>query len=170
MQEGSVPSYEDRVPLFPGGSCFPLSGDKGTTAQDNERLDQLSVIFGVIGTPSEEDIRSIGSASEYIKSLKKSPSKSLHKIYPAADPAAIDLLKQMLQFNPLKRCTSEEAIAHDFFKDIRQEETELISQKPLISPAFIEANNVNVDEIKKEALKEILLFKSLSLQSDKTEG
>lgn len=160
MQEGSVPSYEDRVPLFPGGSCFPLSGDKGSTTQDNERLDQLSVILGVIGTPSEEDIQSIGNASEYIKTLKKSPSKSLDKLYPAADPAAIDLLKKMLQFNPLKRCTSDEAIAHDFFKGIRQIETELTAQNPLISPEFIEANNVNVDEIKKEALKEILWFKS----------
>lgn len=160
MQEGSVPSYEDRVPLFPGGSCFPLSGDKGSTAHDSERLDQLSVILDVIGTPCEEDIQSIGKASEYIKSLKKCPSKSLDKIYPAADPAAIDLLKKMLQFNPLKRCTSEEAIGHDFFKGIRQIETELSSQKPLISPAFIEADKVNVDEIKKEALKEILWFKS----------
>ena len=27
MQEGSVPGYQDRKPLFPGGTCYPLSGD-----------------------------------------------------------------------------------------------------------------------------------------------
>lgn len=62
MQEGSVPSYQDRVPLFPGGSCFPLSGDNISSSTD-ERLDQLSVIFSVIGMPSEEDLKSIGKVS-----------------------------------------------------------------------------------------------------------
>lgn len=66
MQEGSVPSYQDRVPLFPGGSCFPLSGDKGTKGAtgSDERLDQLSVIFSVIGMPSEEDLQSVGKVSD----------------------------------------------------------------------------------------------------------
>ena len=59
MQEGNVPGYQDRTPLFPGGSCFPLSGDAGSSVND-ERLDQLSVIFGVIGTPSEEEIAALG--------------------------------------------------------------------------------------------------------------
>ena len=60
MQEGSVPGYQDRAPLFPGGSCYPLSGEGGSVKTD-ERLDQLNVIFGVIGTPDPEDIESIGT-------------------------------------------------------------------------------------------------------------
>jgi mitogen-activated protein kinase 1/3 len=59
MQEGSVPNYQDRVPLFPGGSCFPLSGDHVST-DTKERQDQLSVIFSVIGMPSEQDLMSVG--------------------------------------------------------------------------------------------------------------
>ena len=62
MQEGSVPTYQDRVPLFPGGSCYPLSGDHASTTND-ERRDQLSVIFSVIGMPSEEDLKSVGKVS-----------------------------------------------------------------------------------------------------------
>lgn len=58
MQEGSVPKYQDREPLFPGGSCFPLSGDRVTSDTD-EQMDQLSVIFSVIGMPSEEDLKSV---------------------------------------------------------------------------------------------------------------
>lgn len=64
MQEGSVPTYQDRAPLFPGGSCYPLSGDTGTTGSD-ERVDQLSVIFSVIGMPSEEDLKSVGKVSTH---------------------------------------------------------------------------------------------------------
>lgn len=65
MQEGSVPTYQDRVPLFPGGSCYPLSGDTGATGTD-ERVDQLSVIFSVIGMPSEEDLKSVGKVRLFI--------------------------------------------------------------------------------------------------------
>ena len=59
MQEGSVPNYQDRVPLFPGGSCYPLSGDHVST-DTKEWQDQLSVIFSVIGMPSEQDLMSVG--------------------------------------------------------------------------------------------------------------
>ncbi len=124
MQEESVPGYEDRVPIFPGGSCYPLSGDI-ESSNANERLDQLSVILGVIGTPPPEDIASIGNANEYIKTLRKSPSKDIESLYPAADKEAIDLLKIMLQFNPQKRCTAEEALEHNFFKEIRQKDKEV---------------------------------------------
>ena len=48
MQEGNG-SYEQRKPLFPGGSCYPLSGKE----EKEERLDQLSVILEVIGTPKD---------------------------------------------------------------------------------------------------------------------
>jgi len=134
MQEESVPGYEDRVPIFPGGSCFPLSGDNESINAD-ERLDQLSVILSVIGTPSPEDIASIGNANEYLKTLKKSPSKNIESLYPAADKEAIDLLKLMLQFNPKKRCTAEEALEHNFLKEIRQQDFE-------VSMVFLTTTNI----------------------------
>ena len=64
MQEGSVQNYQNRVPLFPGGSCYPLSRDHVTT-NSNERLDQLNVIFSVIGLPSEEDLKSVGKVGYF---------------------------------------------------------------------------------------------------------
>ena len=68
MQEGSVKNYQDRQPLFPGKSCFPLSADRPTSYAD--QVDQLNVIFDVIGTPSEEDIASIGNVKAYLKKLQ----------------------------------------------------------------------------------------------------
>ena len=169
MQEGSVPSYEDRVPLFPGGSCFPLSGD--STSKSSDRMDQLSVIFGVIGTPSNEDVESIGNANEYIKTLKKSPSKSLECMYPAADPQAIELLKRMLEFNPSKRCTADEALKHDFLKGVGQEDekirsqnyvgtaTGVIANEPLVGPDFLNSDKIRTDVIKENIFKEVSWFK-----------
>ena len=51
-----------RRPMFPGGTCFPLSGPDsddlaaGASGACGVSRDQLSTIFDVMGTPSEEDI------------------------------------------------------------------------------------------------------------------
>ena len=59
MMQDNYPNINDRKPLFPGGSCFPLSPDnsgaKNTTGMPYAVNDQLNVMFDVIGTPSEED-------------------------------------------------------------------------------------------------------------------
>ena len=170
MQEGSVPVYEDRKPLFPGGTCYPLSGDLDKIKTE-ERLDQLSVIFGIIGTPSTEDIASIGNAHEYIKSMQKTKGKPLENIFPAADPAAIDLLKQMLRFNPKLRCTAEQALEHRFFKGVRQKEMELAANTPLIGPAFLENNQIDLDTLKQRTFEEVRWYRHLGQpQQNLSEG
>jgi len=97
-------------------------------------------------------------ANEYIKSLEKKPGRSLESLYPAADVAAINLLKQMLMFNPAKRCTAEEALEHDFLKPIRRKEMEVCANQPLESPEFLEKSRVDVETLKEETYKEVLWY------------
>lgn len=165
MQEGSVAGYQDRKPLFPGGTCYPLSGDLDKIKTE-ERLDQLSMIFGVIGTPSPEDIESIGNANEYINSMEKTEGKPLENIFPAADPAAIDLLKQMLRFNPKLRCTAEEALEHPFFKGVRRKDLEPEASEPLIGPAFLETNQIDLDTLKRKTFEEVRWYKDANASQE----
>jgi mitogen-activated protein kinase 1/3 len=157
MQEGNVPGYQDRTPLFPGGTCFPLSGETSSLADD--RLDQLSVIFGIIGTPSKEDIGAIGNANEYIKTLGTKQPKKLEELYPAADPAALDLLWQMLQFNPKARCTAEEALEHDFFQGVRRKEMEKVAEKALVMPDFLESLDIDLESLKRRTYEEVIWYR-----------
>ena len=150
-----MPGYQDRSPIFPGGACYPLSGD----TDNAERLDQLSVIFGVIGTPSEDDIKSIGKAHEYIKTIGTIEPKKLQSLYPAADPVAIDLLERMLKFNPRRRITASEALDHEFFRGIRRKEFETVMSHPLESPPFLNEQHVNIDVLKRKTYEEVLWFK-----------
>lgn len=158
MQEGSVPGYQDRAPLFPGGSCYPLSGEGGSVKTD-ERLDQLNVIFGVIGTPEPGDVNSIGTANEYIKTLGEKKGKPFETLFPAADPAALDLLHQMLQFNPKERCTAAEALDHEFLRVVRAKEMERRADQPLVGPDFLESNHVDIDMLKRRTYEEVLEWK-----------
>ena len=158
MQEGNVPGYQDRKPLFPGGTCYPLSGD-GDNIKADERLDQLSVIFSVIGTPSNEDIAASGKASEYINALPKMKGKPLESLFPEADPAAIDLLKKMLQFNPLRRVTAGEALEHEFFRGVRKKELERTAECPLEGPDFLESDTIDLKMLKQRTYEEVLWYR-----------
>ena len=102
MQRESVPLYQNRAPLFPGRSCFPLSAETSNTYED--RKDQLNVIFAVIGTPSAEDIAALSdeNAREYLHGLPRREPLNLAKVYSGASKAAISLLLGMLHFNPRK--------------------------------------------------------------------
>ena len=122
MQEGSVKNYQDRQPLFPGKSCFPLSADRPTSYAD--QVDQLNVIFDVIGTPAEADVSSIGNVKAYLKKLQPKTARDLKTYYAGATPDALDLLGKMLQFNPSARVTVGEALSHPFLKAVRRERDE----------------------------------------------
>lgn len=125
----------------------------------DDRLDQLAVIFGIIGTPPPSELKNYGRASEYIKSLGKLDPKPLKDIFPAGDPMALDLLGKMLAFNPTTRCTADEALNHPFFKGIRRPDMEADAEERLETPAFLEAKSVDTDVIKKRVYEEVLCYK-----------
>jgi len=87
-------------PMFPGTST----------------MNQLDRIIEVTGRPNAEDIEAIRSpfAATMLESLPPSNPRSLSDMYPNASAEALDLLRKLLQFNPIKRITAEEALAHPF--------------------------------------------------------
>ena len=83
-------------PVFPGTST----------------LNQLDRVMEVTGRPSQEDVDSINSplAQTMLESLPPTKPKKLRDMFPTASDDALDLLKSLLQFNPNKRLTAEQAL------------------------------------------------------------
>jgi len=82
-------------------------------AGDSE-MNQLSVIFGNLGTPKEEDWPDMSSLPQYTK-FGACTGIPLKQRFTAATDDALDLLEKMLLFDPQKRLTAVEVLQHRYF-------------------------------------------------------
>lgn len=99
-----------RKPLFPG----------------QDYIEQMNKIFGVLGTPSEEDMKFISNqkALEWIRGLRRRPKVPFSSLYKNANPQALDLMEKMLKFDPNQRISVEEALRHPYLRKLHNPETE----------------------------------------------
>ncbi|DAZ99650.1 TPA: hypothetical protein N0F65_001887 [Lagenidium giganteum] len=158
MQKSSVPSHYQREPLFPGVSCFPLSPGAGQTALPQDSRDQLNTILDVLGTMDDEDIEEIADkdVKVYLRSIPKRPRRNLQEMYPGAEPEAIDLLTWMLQMNPRKRATLDEALSHKYLASIRSLEEEIVA--PGHIKLDFDEKKLGVTEIRTRMVSEIKFY------------
>merc|ERR1711920_405776 len=91
-----------RAPIFPGLS----------------ELDQLGKIFHALGTPTEEDWPDIKTLPNYVEFTPyKAPPLRQTLFQAVKDDQALDLLEQMLAFDPNKRPSCTEALKHPYFQN-----------------------------------------------------
>lgn len=167
MIKENAPFFEDRQPLFPGTSCFPLSPDSRIHTMKQgypfSHTDQLNVIFDVLGSPTQEDISFVTDekALNYLKRFYAGkPRCDFKKKYPAAGADAIDLLNKILVFNPFYRITLSECLKHPYLASVRDKSIEIMASAPVKAEVDTEAD---LDESKLRALflKEIDLYKAM---------
>ena len=114
MQRESVPDVRGRKPLFQGGPCGELSGTLPADLRRNNARDQMGVILSQLGSPGDEDLPEDEGALRFLCSYAPTAPVDLATLYPGGDPAAIDLLRAMLSFNPSRRISVAGALAHPF--------------------------------------------------------
>ncbi|XP_050409210.1 mitogen-activated protein kinase 1 [Patella vulgata] len=130
-------------PLFPG----------------KHYLDQLNHILGVLGSPSQGDLNCIMNekARGYIQSLPYKPKIPWPRLFPNADPKALDLLDKMLIFNPQKRITVEESLAHPYLEQYYDPADEPVAVEPFTF-------EMELDDLPKEQLKEMIFQETITLK------
>ncbi|KAJ1722094.1 Cyclin-dependent kinase catalytic subunit [Coemansia erecta] len=93
-----------RRPLFPGDS----------------EIDEIFKIFRILGTPTEKVWPDVTLLPDYKKSFPQWQPKNLSTLLPGLDADGIDLLKHMLIYDPARRISAKQALAHPYFNDIKR--------------------------------------------------
>lgn len=103
-------------------------------------VDQIARINNVLGSPSEAVLEKIGSerAKTYIKSLPNMPAVPLEKLYPNANPEALDLVAKLLTWDPDQRLTAKEALMHPWLKAYHESNARWQSPQPFDKFANVE--------------------------------
>ncbi len=91
-------------PLFPG----------------RDAVSQLHLITDLVGKPPAAVISRISNqkARNFLHELPNKPPRQFEHKFRNADPQALDLLKQLLAFDPSDRPTAAQALEHPYFKGL----------------------------------------------------
>ncbi|CRG95819.1 mitogen-activated protein kinase 1, putative [Plasmodium gallinaceum] len=102
----------------------------------NSTMNQLEKIIEIIGKPNRKDIEDIKSpfAETIISSFIDIKKKNLSDIFHKASKDSLDLLQKLLQFNPSKRISAENALKHKYVEQFHSIIDEPICKKIITIP------------------------------------
>jgi len=113
------------------------------------------MIFDVVGTIEDDEMEFISDAKAlaYIKAFPKRTPKDLQIFYPASPPDAIDILRQLLTFNPENRINLDDAINHPYFSSMRDPARETIADPQEFE--WDEDPDITIDKLRNHFIEEI---------------
>jgi len=139
-----------------------------------DSLHQLKLIVERLGTPAREELALIENeqAVRYVAGLRGRGSTQhasngvagasaggagFEQLFPSASPELIDLLSQLLQFDPAKRPTAAEALLHPYLAAYHDAPEEELPQ-PEIEMNF-EAQNPTKEQLRRLVFDEALSYR-----------
>jgi mitogen-activated protein kinase 15 len=139
-------------PMFPG----------------NSTLNQLERLCETTGMPQATDLEAINSpyAATMADSIPVTTKKPLSMLYPRASPEAMDLVKNLLMFNPQKRLTAEQALEHPYVAQFHNPEDEIQCKHPIRLP-IDDHHKYSIAEYRNQLYADIIKRKKLQKQKAK---
>jgi cyclin-dependent kinase 7 len=126
-------SYGEGADMWAVGCIFAeLMTRKPFLPGENE-LNQLSLIFAALGTPTPEVWPGMEQLPQFTK-FQPSIGLPLKTMFGAASDSALDMLAGLLRFDPVSRLTATQCLDHDYFR-----------QKPLPSELHTLPTNEQVE-------------------------
>lgn len=149
----SLNHYSLAIDMWSVGCIFAEMLGRKQLFPGKNYVHQLQLILSVLGTPPEGVIGASRAdrVRSYIQSLPSRTPVPLAKLYPQAEASALDLLRDMLQFDPRERISVTEALEHPYLSKYHDPDDE-----PTCVPAF----DFEFDKLQmsKEQIKEAILM------------
>ncbi|RMX70274.1 hypothetical protein DD238_000070 [Peronospora effusa] len=103
--------YSTPVDIWSVGCIFAEMANGGPLFAGTSEADQLDRIFRLMGTPTVEIYPAIVDLPDYRRDFPVYPTPdTLAHLVPTLDEDGVDLLEQMLQYDPAKRITAADAM------------------------------------------------------------
>jgi len=122
--------YSLGVDMWAIGCIFAEMVLQGPLFNKYTELGMLFQIFQTLGTPTEEMWPGVSQLQDFKQTFPKWPAKSFNTIFPNLDPAGVDLVSLMLQYDPNKRISSKAAMQHVWFDELKALQPKFRSQPP----------------------------------------
>ncbi|CAD8078253.1 unnamed protein product [Paramecium primaurelia] len=96
-------------------------------------MNQVEMILEILGTPTEEDIKSIAAplAKPILDDFQYVKPKNFKTVFSQESDDTLSFLKNLLVFNPQKRLTVEQALAHPYMAEFAGSEDETVIDFPI---------------------------------------
>lgn len=120
-------------------------------------INQIELILDLLGKPNPQDLDDIAGTSDWniINSINAKQKYSFSTFFKGASKQAIDFLKRCLEFNPRKRITVEEALAHPFVAQFHNAAEEKRSPK-IIDIPISDQKKLTIKEYREALYADIL--------------
>lgn len=118
--------YSTAIDMWSVGCIMAELLSKEPLFKGKSEVDQLDKIFRTLGTPNETIWPGVSKLPGSKANFVKQPYNLLRKKFPAASftgspvlsESGFDLLSKLLTYDPEKRITAEEALNHDWFREV----------------------------------------------------
>lgn len=151
-------NYTTAIDMWSIGCIFAEMLSKGRALfPGHNPEEQLQLIVNVCGSPSPVAVAAVrdARARALLQRMPRRQRRSMRELFPQCDPNAIDLLEKILEFDPAKRITAEQALQHPYLRNMDSHSR----GTPIDMAEFeFERRNMTSEELRILFLEEILKY------------
>lgn len=109
--------YSTGVDMWSVGCIFGEMCNRTPMFSGDSEIDQIFHIFRILGTPNEENWPDVTYLPDFKQTWPKWEKADLAKHVPLLDRNGVDLLEQMLTYDPSNRISAKRALVHPYFQE-----------------------------------------------------